>query len=55
MPPKKPSKAETKKKEKVADDKTFGLKNKKGKKQQDQIQKVTHAAVSNYNTVAGRY
>lgn len=47
MPPKKPSKAETKKKEKVADDKTFGLKNKKGKKQQDQIQKIQQQVKGN--------
>lgn len=44
MPPKKtpaPSKkAEQKKKEKVIEDKTFGIKNKKGAKQQKFIQQV---------------
>ncbi|XP_026327949.1 zinc finger CCCH domain-containing protein 15 homolog [Hyposmocoma kahamanoa] len=47
MPPKKPAaagggskKAEQKKKEKVIEDKTFGLKNKKGAKQQKFIQQV---------------
>ncbi|XP_028029117.1 zinc finger CCCH domain-containing protein 15 homolog [Bombyx mandarina] len=44
MPPKKPSgaskKTEQKKKEKVIEDKTFGLKNKKGAKQQKFIQQV---------------
>lgn len=47
MPPKKQSKAEVKKKEKVADDKTFGMKNKKGKKQQDQIQKIQQQVKGN--------
>lgn len=47
MPPKKkpnePSKkVETKKKEKIIEDKTFGLKNKKGSKQQKFIKTVTH-------------
>jgi len=45
MPPKKdaPSKkTEAKQKEKVVEDKTFGLKNKKGKKQQTFIKNVTH-------------
>ena len=43
MPPKKnaaPNKNDQKKKDKVADDKTFGMKNKKGKKQQQQIQQI---------------
>ncbi|XP_058816069.1 zinc finger CCCH domain-containing protein 15 homolog [Topomyia yanbarensis] len=45
MPPKKPAagpskKAETKKKEKIIEDKTFGLKNKKGAKQQKFISQV---------------
>ncbi|EZA47487.1 hypothetical protein DMN91_005069 [Ooceraea biroi] len=44
MPPKKPpapsKKAEQKKKEKVIEDKTFGIKNKKGAKQQKFIQQV---------------
>lgn len=44
MPPKKTSapskKTETKKKEKVIEDKTFGLKNKKGSKQQKFIQQI---------------
>lgn len=47
MPPKKQSKAEVKKKEKVADDKTFGMKNKKGKKGQDQIQKIQQQVKGN--------
>ncbi|XP_056391753.1 zinc finger CCCH domain-containing protein 15 [Hyla sarda] len=48
MPPKKPAapqaakKTEQKKKEKVIEDKTFGLKNKKGAKQQKFIKNVTH-------------
>ncbi|XP_038645143.1 zinc finger CCCH domain-containing protein 15 [Scyliorhinus canicula] len=47
MPPKKPTsqpnkKADQKKKEKVIEDKTFGLKNKKGAKQQKFIKTVTH-------------
>ncbi|GCB73792.1 zinc finger CCCH domain-containing protein 15 [Scyliorhinus torazame] len=47
MPPKKPTsqpnkKAEQKKKEKVIEDKTFGLKNKKGAKQQKFIKTVTN-------------
>ncbi|XP_040212997.1 zinc finger CCCH domain-containing protein 15 [Rana temporaria] len=49
MPPKKPpapqqpaKKTEQKKKEKVIEDKTFGLKNKKGAKQQKFIKNVTH-------------
>jgi len=45
MPPKKvpasaSKKTETKKKEKIIEDKTFGLKNKKGSKQQKFIQQV---------------
>ncbi|XP_073162208.1 zinc finger CCCH domain-containing protein 15 isoform X2 [Lepidochelys kempii] len=49
MPPKKPppaagpnKKADQKKKEKIIEDKTFGLKNKKGAKQQKFIKAVTH-------------
>uniref|UniRef100_A0A2I3S4W6 ZC3H15 n=1 Tax=Pan troglodytes TaxID=9598 RepID=A0A2I3S4W6_PANTR len=48
MPPKKQAqargskKAEQKKKEKIIEDKTFGLKNKKGAKQQKFIKAVTH-------------
>ncbi|XP_032074810.1 zinc finger CCCH domain-containing protein 15 [Thamnophis elegans] len=50
MPPKKPApaaaagnkKADQKKKEKIIEDKTFGLKNKKGAKQQKFIKAVTH-------------
>ncbi|CAG2111824.1 unnamed protein product, partial [Medioppia subpectinata] len=48
MPPKKTSapqpskKTETKKKDKIIEDKTFGLKNKKGTKQQKFIQQVQH-------------
>ncbi|XP_062506154.1 zinc finger CCCH domain-containing protein 15-like [Corticium candelabrum] len=46
MPPKKKQevskKTEQKKKEKIIEDKTFGLKNKKGKKQQQFIKNVTH-------------
>ncbi|XP_028662059.2 zinc finger CCCH domain-containing protein 15 [Erpetoichthys calabaricus] len=48
MPPKKPAsaapskKADQKKKEKIIEDKTFGLKNKKGAKQQKFIKTVTH-------------
>ncbi|KAG8558562.1 hypothetical protein GDO81_017048 [Engystomops pustulosus] len=48
MPPKKPpapqgsKKTEQKKKEKIIEDKTFGLKNKKGAKQQKFIKNVTH-------------
>lgn len=46
MPPKKPAepskKTEMKKKEKIIEDKTFGLKNKKGSKQQKFIQHVQH-------------
>lgn len=46
MPPKKPAepskKTEMKKKEKIVEDKTFGLKNKKGSKQQKFIQQVQH-------------
>ncbi|KAM4626736.1 zinc finger CCCH domain-containing protein 15 [Discoglossus pictus] len=49
MPPKKPAaapqpnkKTDQKKKEKVIEDKTFGLKNKKGAKQQKFIKNVTH-------------
>ena len=45
MPPKKPpaasKKAENKKKEKVIEDKTFGLKNKKGNKNQKFIAQVS--------------
>lgn len=43
MPPKKnagQNKTDQKKKEKVLEDKTFGMKNKKGKKQQQQIQQI---------------
>ena len=44
MPPKKPTaaskKAENKKKDKVIEDKTFGLKNKKGAKNQKYIAQV---------------
>lgn len=47
MPPKKQSKAEVKKKEKIADDKTFGMKNKKGKKQQEQIQRIQQQVKGN--------
>lgn len=48
MPPKKPApaagskKTQEKKKEKIIEDKTFGLKNKKGAKQQKFIKNVTH-------------
>ncbi|XP_076120367.1 zinc finger CCCH domain-containing protein 15 [Alosa pseudoharengus] len=48
MPPKKPAqptggkKTQEKKKEKIIEDKTFGLKNKKGAKQQKFIKTVTH-------------
>ncbi|XP_051998555.1 zinc finger CCCH domain-containing protein 15-like [Xyrauchen texanus] len=48
MPPKKPAQAtgnkktQEKKKEKIIEDKTFGLKNKKGAKQQKFIKTVTH-------------
>ncbi|XP_058508353.1 zinc finger CCCH domain-containing protein 15 [Solea solea] len=48
MPPKKPvpptgnKKTQEKKKEKIIEDKTFGLKNKKGAKQQKFIKNVTH-------------
>lgn len=48
MPPKKPAQAtgnkktQEKKKEKIIEDKTFGLKNKKGAKQQKFIKAVTH-------------
>ncbi|XP_029306413.1 zinc finger CCCH domain-containing protein 15 isoform X1 [Cottoperca gobio] len=48
MPPKKPEKpagnkkTQEKKKEKIIEDKTFGLKNKKGAKQQKFIKNVTH-------------
>uniref|UniRef100_A0A915IEA1 C3H1-type domain-containing protein n=1 Tax=Romanomermis culicivorax TaxID=13658 RepID=A0A915IEA1_ROMCU len=42
MPPKPSKKAEQKQKEKVIDDKTFGLKNKKGAKQQKFIKMVQH-------------
>ncbi|KAI1898175.1 hypothetical protein AGOR_G00069640 [Albula goreensis] len=48
MPPKKPAqpagnkKTQEKKKEKIIEDKTFGLKNKKGAKQQKFIKAVTH-------------
>ncbi|XP_075036020.1 zinc finger CCCH domain-containing protein 15 [Mixophyes fleayi] len=51
MPPKKPQapqttkKTEQKKKEKIIEDKTFGLKNKKGAKQQKFIKNVTHQVV----------
>jgi len=50
MPPKKQqgaSKNEQKKKEKVADDKSFGMKNKKGKKQQQQIQQIKSQVLGN--------
>ncbi|XP_018427346.1 PREDICTED: zinc finger CCCH domain-containing protein 15 isoform X2 [Nanorana parkeri] len=52
MPPKKPQapqptkKTDQKKKEKVIEDKTFGLKNKKGAKQQKFIKNVTHQVKS---------
>lgn len=45
MPPKKDTgskKAEQKKKEKIIEDKTFGLKNKKGAKTQKYVQQVTN-------------
>ena len=48
MPPKKQAgKNDVKKKEKVADDKTFGMKNKKGKKQQQQIQQIKSQVMGN--------
>ena len=49
MPPKKQvsGKNEQKKKEKVADDKTFGMKNKKGKKQQEQIKQIKQQVQGN--------
>jgi len=50
MPPKKeskPSKAEVKKKEKVVEDKTFGLKNKKGAKTQKFIQHIQKNTLGN--------
>lgn len=49
MPPKKQAagKNETKKKEKVLDDKTFGMKNKKGKKQQQQIAQIKSQVMGN--------
>merc|ERR1712176_1445921 len=48
MPPKQKvnKKAELKKKEKVIDDKTFGLKNKKGSKQQKYIENVSKQVMS---------
>ncbi|XP_046886552.1 zinc finger CCCH domain-containing protein 15 [Hypomesus transpacificus] len=52
MPPKKPApavgnkKTQEKKKEKIIEDKTFGLKNKKGAKQQKFIKNVTHQVKS---------
>ncbi|VDN43502.1 unnamed protein product [Gongylonema pulchrum] len=47
MPPKNvPSKkAEQKKKEKIIEDKTFGLKNKKGAKTQKYVQQVTNQVI----------
>lgn len=50
MPPKKPSsKVINKAKDKLVEDKTFGLKNKKGKKQQDFIQQVQKQVDSRFN------
>lgn len=47
MPPKNApgKKAEQKKKEKIIEDKTFGLKNKKGAKTQKYVQQVTNQVI----------
>ncbi|XP_062286462.1 LOW QUALITY PROTEIN: zinc finger CCCH domain-containing protein 15 [Scomber scombrus] len=56
MPPKKPApaagnkKTQEKKKEKIIEDKTFGLKNKKGAKQQKFIKNVTHQVKQSVKT-----
>ena len=48
MPPKKVAgKADSKKSIKVADDKSFGMKNKKGKKQQQQIAQIKSQVMGN--------
>lgn len=56
MPPKNaPSKkAEQKKKEKIIEDKTFGLKNKKGAKTQKYVQQVTNQASESRDMKFGR-
>ena len=54
MPPKNSTlkKAENKKKEKVLEDKTFGMKNKKGTKQQKFIQQVNKQVKSGGDPLA---